>query len=274
MVSKESCRFCNADLIGGSVRRLVIDQPDRFELSLGLISKPGLRTWAQCGSCSNATQLYSYDDHLLAEIETNYYEIDFKGSTLLEKYSRVLNLQPSESDNHFRVRRILNYLRLFGKNPEKLSYLDVGSGLGVFPKALQANGCLDLSIIEPDVTARAHLECIFESGIYESLDAVSRTYDVITVNKVLEHVRSPSEFLKQLMSKVNDTGVLYIEVPSVNSMQKCSPSDNALGALHRYLFSIEGLNLLATNCDFEMVFGEQIFEPSGKYSVYGFFIKC
>ena len=274
MIERQVCGLCNSDLIGSSHGQLVIDQPDRFERALGLMAKPGLRTWMRCESCSNATQSYSYDDQILAKIETSYYDIDFSGSSLFDKYSRVLGLPPHKSDNYFRVRRILKFLRMSGDAPDKLSYLDVGSGLGVFPKALQANGCFDLSIVEPDKTARAHLEKVYDSVIYESLDAVSQTFDVITVNKVLEHVRKPIEFLRELTSRVNDTGVIYVEVPSVNSIHKCQSADNALGALHRYLFSLEGLELLLRKFDFEMVFGEQIFEPSGKYSVYGFFKKC
>lgn len=273
MTERQVCGLCNSDLIGGSHRQLVIDQPDRFERALGLIAKPGLRTWTRCESCSNATQSYSYDDQVLAKIETSYYDIDFSGSSLFGKYSKVLKLPPHNSDNYFRVRRILNFLTMSGDVPAKLSYLDIGSGLGVFPKALQANGCFDLSIVEPDKTARAHLEGVFDTVIYERLDAVSQTFDVITVNKVLEHVRKPVEFLREVILRVNDTGVIYVEVPSVKSMQKCQSTDNALGALHRYLFSIEGLELLLRKFDFEMVFGEQIFEPSGKYSVYGFFKK-
>jgi hypothetical protein len=99
----------------------------------------------------------------------------------------------------------------------------------------------------------------------------SDTYELITVNKVLEHFDSPVTLLEGLAQNLNpENGLLYIEVPDRSSIEFRSPDDNILGALHLHLHSIKSLLWLLGEVGLEPLRVERIVEPSGKISVYCF----
>lgn len=52
-------------------------------------------------------------------------------------------------------------------------------------------------------------------GSIEHLDE-NDNFDLIILSHVLEHIVDPAEFIKQVISFLNNDGLLYIEVPSVN----------------------------------------------------------
>ena len=90
--------------------------------------------------------------------------------------------------------------------------LDVGAGDGEFLKSL--NSTMLKSAIEPSPALNAMLgksgvEVFFDVG--EIPD--SRKFQVISVNDVLEHVEDPSLFVNQLLSILEENGVMIISVP-------------------------------------------------------------
>ena len=60
--------------------------------------------------------------------------------------NKIKKLKKKESDNYFRVKRIINYLKKKHKN----NICDVGSGLGIFPYILNKSLPSKISLIETD----------------------------------------------------------------------------------------------------------------------------
>lgn len=65
----------------------------------------------ECENCGVAVNMRGYTSSKLKELETAYNEVDFKNSSILEKYKKVMALPPEKSDNAQRVLRIY-WLRL------------------------------------------------------------------------------------------------------------------------------------------------------------------
>jgi SAM-dependent methyltransferase len=99
---------------------------------------------------------------------------------------------------------------------EKGMLLDVGAGTGDFCKvALSANWKVEG--VEP---SEAALRFANEKGVkmYKSLSNVKgRSYDVITLWHVLEHLPNLEDSIKKLSELLNPNGVLIIAVPNYNS---------------------------------------------------------
>jgi hypothetical protein len=119
--------------------------------------------------------------------------------------------------------------------------------------------------VEPDPRAAAHLRQLEKFAVVEAMylgQPELRGFNLVTLNKVLEHIEQPLPFLLQVVqSLVPDDGLLYVEVPDKLTTRLRSPQDNILGALHCHLYDPTGLELLCVN---------RVAEPSGKLSVYAF----
>ena len=93
------------------------------------------------------------------------------------------------------------------------SLCDVGCGSGELLRAAQKRGW-DVCGIEPGAP-RKHLEF----DIYPDLSEMSRQVDVVTMVHVLEHCPSPPDTLSDLRKAIKPNGLIYIEVPNVNSLR-------------------------------------------------------
>jgi len=136
------------------------------------------------------------------------------------------------SENMFRQR--LSLIEKY-KSPAKL--LDVGAGKGEFLVEATKNGW-ESSGIEPSsefckyAQSRFQLK-LFNCHLNEYETKSDAKYDVITLNHVLEHVEQPYVLLKSIRNLLDESGVLFIEVPNTVS--------NILKLADRY-FTMKGLN--------------------------------
>jgi len=97
--------------------------------------------------------------------------------------------------------------------------LDVGSGTGTFVKTMKGRGW-DVTGLEPDSDARNlakkeyHLELSGTENIYKFPE---KSFDVITLWHVLEHVQDLSSYIKVLSSLLKENGWIFIVVPNYTS---------------------------------------------------------
>lgn len=263
--------------------KLEIIKPDRFEIALGISELNYLRKWTECANCG----LYHNENsitnqNLLNSIGHRYYEIDFGKENLASRFIKLKNLPNENSDNYFRVNRIKGFYNdyisggLLDSGTKNI--LDVGSGLGVF---LDTFICDDWkgTAIEPDPFASKHLNAIsnnrFEviNNVYKS-GVVDSKFDLITFNKVLEHLSNPIELLKLAKDNLNsENSLVYVEVPDLLTCSKRNYNDNILGSLHFNLYNPYTLALLFKNSGLTPVKVERIIEPSGKITTYGFAVN-
>jgi SAM-dependent methyltransferase len=97
------------------------------------------------------------------------------------------------------------------------SLLDVGCGSGAFAGVVkEKRGCRVVGVeLNPAAAADARLvlDHVFEADIMNL--SIEETFDVITVNDVLEHVEDPEALLEKLLDFANPDGQLVVSIPNV-----------------------------------------------------------
>lgn len=256
---------------------LHIDQPDRFEQSIGVGPQGYVRRWIECEQCGGATNVLPEESVLrLAALRAAYYEVNFMGSDIGEKYRRVMSMPAGQSDNAGRVARVTDFVRRWSGAPARPRVMDIGAGTGVFLSRLvdQTAGAWQYLGVEPDPRAAAHLRQLEKFAVVEAMylgQPELRGFNLVTLNKVLEHIEQPLPFLLQVVqSLVPDDGLLYVEVPDKLTTRLSSPQDNILGALHCHLYDPTSLGYLLRRAGLELLCVNRVAEPSGKLSVYAF----
>jgi len=243
------------------------------------------REWVECAACGAAT---SRQDPVNAErleaLASGYYEVDFAGRSVREKFDMVMSLPPERSDNAGRVERVLDAadriqrgLRCAASAERRV--LDIGAGTGVFlarfcARATERGARWTAVALEPDPQAAAHLLSLQRFDVVQAVfegQAELCGFDLVTLNKVIEHIADPVEFLKRVALAADpDCGVVYVEVPDVLTIGRRSDTDNILGALHHHLYTPASLGLLFDRAGLRALEISRVFEPSGKMTVFGF----
>jgi len=247
----------------------------------GEILKPGgtgteyWRAYDVCRLCSHYFEVHDFDITSLYEgdyVKTTYGSLE----RIHETFRRIIDLPPSQSDNAGRVNRInkkiTEYYNLEDKDFSSLSLLDVGSGLGVFPYVMQACGW-QATALDPDPTACKHMSDKLKLQVicadYLKIDHLTiGKYNLITFNKVLEHVEDPVDFLFKSKSVLNSGGMIYIEVPDIEAMNDHQNKDREefhLGHLH--VFSPASLYKLIETAGLSFIEMIRLRDPSGKYTL-------
>lgn len=287
MNAKSESTFGNCAICGGSLVRelLAITEPDRFERHLGVDGTGYRRLWVECEGCGAATNVYQAG--VLERLETlasGYYEVDFKSSTIRQKYDMVMAMPLERSDNAQRVARVMSFMDRWrveaaGKTPIAL---DIGAGTGVFLsrflKETRAAGQNWSGVaVEPDGIAAAHLRGLAQFEVKEAIFTEQlgmRGFDLCSLNKVLEHLPEPLTLLRAAASALDpERGVLYVEVPAKETVAYRSPNDNILGPLHRHLYDMESLSKAIAQAGLAIMEMVRLFEPSGKISIAAFAVK-
>lgn len=270
----DRCSVCQGKLGRGL---LTIEVPDRFERHIGVSSVAYRREWIECSACGSATNCFkSFSQDRLAELETAYYEVDLVGVDIAERFRKIMALPADASDNALRVKRIAAYAESWFSD-KAYSVLDIGAGTGVFLARLIEYAGAQLSRVvgvEPDPIAAGHLKRL---GLFEVIGAPFPPamnlghFQLITLNKVLEHISEPAPFLQSIEAALDrQFGLLYVEVPDVLTATHRPANDNILGSLHRHLYSPHGLAVVLQRAGLEVLRVERVTEPSGKISVYAF----
>jgi 2-polyprenyl-3-methyl-5-hydroxy-6-metoxy-1,4-benzoquinol methylase len=196
------------------------------------------------------------------------------GNRLKENFKRILALPESKSDNTARVKRVLDFAKGKWGDKKVPNLLDVGSGLAVFPFRMKEAGW-HVTALDPDRRAAAHAS---ENAGVKSVHAdflkwepkTGAKFDVITLNKVLEHVEDPITMMAHARKWIQPGGVLYIEVPNVTAAQK-GPGREEFFIEHLHVFSESSLVSVAQREGWSADSVFELQEPSGKLSLCAFF---
>lgn len=275
------CHVCGDGTLGPP--ELDIPNPDRFEFAAGVSPTHFRRYWARCISCGAASNVHlPRNAAAVANLASAYYEVDFPGRTLGARFAEIMGLPPERSDNAARVQRVLSFARgWLSRGPAVATrrIVDIGAGLGVFLTAFLSRASADGDTpwigvgIEPDPDAAAHLRSLDSFEVLESHFQAGMglpTFDVATLNKVLEHIALPRQLLHDLRELVNPDGLIYVEVPDVLTLYHRPPSDNILGSVHHHLYDPASLSRLIDSTGWSVLHVGRVFEPSGKITVYAF----
>jgi SAM-dependent methyltransferase len=256
-----------------------IDQPDRFERRAGITEQDYRREWRKCGTCGAAIDVHlSPMASRLEKWATDYYEVEEESEDITGKFARVMALPHDLSDNRLRVRRVHEFAtrwrRVLGQPATEPRVLDVGAGIGVFLSALcDLDASWKAVAVEPAEAACRHLRSLESFEVVQGLfdgQPDYREFDLLTFNKVIEHIRKPQPTLMAAKKAVSDSGLVYVEVPHMLSVECCPPDHFILGALHHHLYSPASLSRLLESTGWTPLESGTVFEPSGKISAYAF----
>jgi SAM-dependent methyltransferase len=193
-------------------------------------------------------------------------------------FERIIALPPAQSDNIGRVQRLLVFAAqhfpptTFAARPPTV--LDVGSGLCVFLYQMRLAGW-QCTAIDPDARAARHARervgVTAVCGDFMASQELGR-FDVVTFNKVLEHVADPVSMLARSARHLREGGFVYIELPDGEAALTEGPERQEFFIDHWHVFSAASLAILATRAGFRLQALERLHEPSGKYTLRAFLV--
>lgn len=239
------------------------------EINLGLDLKNYKRFFFQCKGCKH---LFAYHKKFNTKnlYSGKYVEETYGSLGGIEKsFLKIRSLPKKKSDNFSRCNRLEKLIK-FNK---KLKVLDIGTGLGIFPYELSNRG-YDVVCNDPDsksvkfIKKYLKLEAIL--GNFLKIK-VKKKFDVITFNKVLEHIEKPKLFILKSRSFLKTEGYLYLEVPDVlaiNDKIRENREEFLMG--HYHVFSKKSLKGFIESCNFKVLNLKSIRDPSGKYTIFAF----
>ncbi|MBK9292975.1 MAG: class I SAM-dependent methyltransferase [Oligoflexia bacterium] len=202
-----------------------------------------------------------------------YVDSTYSGQEGLKKtFDRIIALAADKSDNYGRVKSINDFAFNFFENKKNHTILDIGSGLGVFPYAMQKLNW-ECTALDPDPRACEHLKNTVgvKSICADFLKAEDiGQYDCISLNKVLEHVDNPIKMLSKVKKYLKPKGLIYIEVPDGEQSELDGKDREEFFIDHLHIFSLTSLCLLAKKSDLTLLNLERLKEPSSKYTLRAF----
>jgi SAM-dependent methyltransferase len=228
------------------------------------------REYRRCSLCEHWFSHHEMD--LSALYDGTYVDATY-GDGMRRTYERVMALPVGRSDNLGRVAAVLAFAeRRFASARPAPTLLDVGAGLAVFPARMKEAGWR-CTALDPDARASAHAREVAGvatvTGDFRRLAATLGRFDLVSFNKVLEHVEDPVAMLAASRGLVAPGGFVYIELPDVAAAAD-GPGREEFFIEHHHVFSAASLALLATRAGFGLLKLERLREPSGKYTLRGF----
>jgi 2-polyprenyl-3-methyl-5-hydroxy-6-metoxy-1,4-benzoquinol methylase len=232
------------------------DRPPSGETAFpGLTRKTYWRELHRCAQCGHFLEWFQPD-------QTALYGGEYVSGTygdeagIKRSFDRINSLPPDRSDNVGRVRRVVEYSRAhwpadrFAERVPRL--LDVGAGLGVFPYRMKEAGW--------DCTAL---------GDVRRVEGLGR-FDLITFNKVLEHVADPIDVLRGAVRLLAPGGLIYIELPDAEAAEIEGKDREEYLLGHVHVFSLASFALLVARAGLQLLACERLREPSSKFTLRGF----
>lgn len=250
------------------------DQPPPGETPFAATDQTYRREIRRCLLCGHFVSECGFD--LAAFYTGAYVQGTYGEDGMARAFDRIVGLAPSRSDNAGRVARVVEFAHQHFAGtaaPDAgRSILDVGSGLCVFLHRMKAHGWR-CTALDPDPRAvrhareRAGVESV--CGDFLTAEGLGR-FDVITFNKVLEHVEDPVTMLAKSHNHLRDGGFVYVEVPDGEAAVVEGPGREEFFVEHLHVFSSASLALLAARAKFSAVAIERLREPSTKFTLRAF----
>jgi SAM-dependent methyltransferase len=274
MEKYNNCPFCDGDSFNHS---FTVTRVDKF----AFLNKKKLPP-AKYFECFNCSMMLLDDTSNYETIYSDgaYYTLDGDGDAscfLSSRFKTVINLPKESSDNIQRVKRIHSFISNNQKQGTRL--LDIGAGTGVFMYEYFQQFKVKGMVLEPDPYAFKHLNTIFtDTDIQVSGDLIqdlktATKFNLITLNRVLEHISEPGNILDSLKELLDDNGYIYLEVPDVHSYYKDGKNNEAFGYGHYHVYSPKGLINLIYSVGLDLIHLNRCVEPSGKFTLYAFIQK-
>lgn len=198
-----------------------------------------------CNVCGNIQQEQYYTDEALTDFYTNYYR-------------KVYGNPPPDAlfENQKKLSGAIIYQFITQFNQPK-KVLEVGCGAGGILGEFYDAGCEVLGLDFDDDYLQAALDkgVSVRKGSLEMLEDHEK-FDLVILNHVLEHITTPISFLQKIKLHLKEEGLIYIGVPSIESVNNGEYSYDLLGYwqnAHTCHFTVKSLSLIAVRSGLEAV---------------------
>jgi SAM-dependent methyltransferase len=261
------CTLCG--VTDASLCATIVARP-AGEVDYGIALDKYRRRIFKCRQCG---VFFNDHDSLPSAFYDGAYNEASYGDRFRERYETILALAPEKSDNKQRAARLHAYLQAQGCVPVGTRVLDIGCGLCVFPAEMLKLGYATHAV-DPDPRVIRHArEVVGVSGAWVgSVEELPRQppFDLITLNKVLEHVRRPLPGLTSVKSLVARGGAVYVELPDGEA---ASAAEGFVDRSEFYIehltaFGPQSLRWLVEKAGLRVRELRRLCEPSGKYTIY------
>ncbi len=234
---------------------------------------PYNRSLYSCDNCGHFINNYGEGMDLSCLYEGDYWDSTY-AHKIEDTFHRIMNLTSDQSDNRGRVSYINGFFDMINIDIKSIKALDIGSGLAVFPAVMKEYGW-DITALDPDNNAAEHarkvanVSAISADYLKETIDG---EFDLISLNKVLEHIPDMIGMLRKVRSNLGDGGYVYLELPDGEAAIKDHEGAfrEEFFVEHYCAFSFSSFALLVKKSGFKLITMERLVEPSGKYTLRGF----
>tara|TARA_E500000178_G_scaffold354064_1_gene421828 strand:- start:2315 stop:3124 length:810 start_codon:yes stop_codon:yes gene_type:complete len=225
------------------------------------------RSIIKCKKCGHYSNQHNYSSFLNKVYEKDYSRLSY--GKISKKFESVNQLPKQKSSNFHRCKFINSYKK-FNEN-KKL--LDIGAGFGIFVflmkkmgwrvRALEVNHQL-CNFISKKLQVR-----IIKSSILDNKFQKKEKYDLITLNKVLEHFNfiNIKKILKKLKKILETNGKIYIEIPNGEAASKKGFHRQEFFLEHYNIFSPRSIKLLLEQLNYKIIKLQKLREITGKYAI-------
>ncbi len=198
-----------------------------------------------CTFCGNIQQIRYYDQKTLEVFYREYY--------------RDIYDPESPNKRFIHQRDVLgNEIYKFVKDLIQPKHvLEIGCGSGGILKKFQNEGSSVLGLDYDDrfIAEGRRNDIEIRKGSLETLDSSER-FDCIILSHVLEHIVDPGDMLEEIKKYLLQDGIVYIEVPSLNSLldgMYGSDIQQYFQNAHTIHFSTDSLRNLAISSGYEIL---------------------
>jgi SAM-dependent methyltransferase len=246
------------------------DTPPASEVRYALPA-PYRREYRHCILCGHWFSKHDYD---FAAFYNGAYVDASYGNGLRHAFERIMALPKDRSDNYHRVERVAEFANRMVVGGRAHRLLDVGSGLAVFPALMKKRGW-NCTALDPDPRAVDHAKEVvgIEARLGDFLTIAPASlgeFDLISFNKVLEHVEDPVAMLEASRKCLYPNGFVYVELPDGEVASRAGKEREEFFIEHHHVFSSSSLDHLARHAGFTVVEFERLQEPSTKFTLRAF----
>lgn len=254
------CPLCKGRRLEGV---FIYDRPPAgetlFELGAGINYRREIWRCVRCGHFISAHEMDLSNLYQQEYMKATY------GKQMRKRFEEIVALPAKESDNAGRVARV----DAFAKGR---TVLDVGSGLCVFLYAMKKAGWRGTALDPDEAVCRHAREVVGIKAVCGDFMKAERLgkYDLVTFNKVLEHVQDPVVMLAKAQECLRPQGLVYVEVPDGELAVREGQSREEFFIEHWHVFSAVSLAILVQGAGFVVLSLGRLVEPSGKYTLWAF----
>lgn len=240
--------------------------PPEGETKFQDICENYFRSYDKCSLCNHR---FSVNKMNMSDLYKGNYATSTYGVGIRETFEKIISLPASRSDNEGRIKYLKDFASIHFSDILGIRLLDVGSGLGVFPYVAKRTGWL-CTAVDPDPTAVKHMvEFIGIDVVHGDFLNVRNIgkFDLITFNKVLEHVSDPIAMLIKAKEYLAADGAIYIELPDGELAEADGAHREEFFLEHLHVFSLISACTLGGKAGLRTYKAERLREPSGKYTI-------